>query len=124
MKVLIPILSKKENDEKFIDAAVIGAKEITLLVVVDTSLTSGGYGFASSEISQGNALMNDIRAMVGKKKKTCDDVLEWGETITKIDHIARLREVDKVVLQKQDNKFYSDLIETLKKNQVRVEEIG
>jgi len=123
MKVLIPLLSKKENDEKFIDEAVRGAKEITILLVVDTNLTSGGYGFAASEISAGNSLMDEIKGMVGRKRKPVDDVLEWGDTITKIDHTARLKEVDKVVLQKQENKFYLDLVAALKKNKVQVEEI-
>ncbi len=92
MKVLIPVISGTENDPAFIDRASKGAKQIFILFVVEPSMMS-------SEISHGNAVINDIKSALGKKKKKCEDIMEWGDTTRKIIGIARLNSIGKVVLK-------------------------
>lgn len=121
LRILIPLISKKENSEEFLDKAIEGVGEIILLIVIDTNAMNQQFGFAASEISNGSALMEDVKALIGQKGKRADDILEWGNTLTKIDHIAKLREVDKIVLVKQENQYFKDLVKNLKKEKLKVE---
>ena len=81
MKVLIPLVSKMENQADFIEEACTGAKEIIILLVIDTEAMQGEFGFASKEIMQGNKLMEDVKTLVGQKRKTAKDIIEWGSTL-------------------------------------------
>ena len=123
MKVLIPLLSKQENKPEFLQRAVQGAKEVLLLLVIDTESTPSQFGFVASEIGQGNTLMQDVKKQLEKMRKTCNDVIEWGNTETKIEHIAQLQHVDKIVLLKQDNQFFKKLLKQMRgklKMEIRV----
>lgn len=124
-RVLAPLLSKREAEPAFVEAVASKANEIILLLVIDTNAMSGEFGFATNEIAVGNALMQKIKELVGKKRKTCRDVMEWGDTATKIEHMAQLYRVDKVCLVKQANHFYKTLVKGLKEKLkgVEVEEI-
>ncbi len=121
LKILIPLLSKKENEGEFLEKAIVGATEIILLLIIDTNAMNQEFGFAASEISNGNALMEDVKALLGKKRKKADDILEWGDTLTKIDNMAKLRQVNKIVLMKQDNQYFRDLVKNLRKEKLDVE---
>ena len=123
MKIVIPLLSKQENNEDFLEKAVEGAKEIIVLLVIDTEAMPGQFGYAATEIRHGNMLIEEIKERLEEKKKQCNDIIEWGNTLTKIDHIARLQKADKIVLQKQENKFFKDLVKELKKEGQKVEVI-
>ena len=121
-KVLVPLLSKREAEPAFIEKVASKAKEITLLLVIDTNAMAGEFGFATNEIASGNALMQQVKTALGKKRKTCNDIIEWGDTATKIEHLAELHKVDKIYLVEQDNQFFQDLLkdmeEKLKKTQI------
>ncbi len=114
MKVLIPILSKKEDSEEFIKKASAKAREIMLLLVIDTS-PSMTSGFTAAEIAQGQKVMDSVRERIGKMRKSCDTLLKWGDTKTSIDHTAKLRKADSVVLLREDSQFFSEIVEFLKK---------
>ena len=101
MKVLIPVLSETENDENFLEKALSGAKEVILLLVVDAS-PKDKFGFTTSFIQKARTVMEEVKKAVGQKRKTAEDILEWGDTQSKIVNIALLRKVDKVFLKKQD----------------------
>ena len=116
MKVLIPVLSRKENDAGFLEQALHGAKEVVALLVVDSSAMTGGFGFAAGEISDGNSVMDEIKKQAGAKKKTCRTVLEWGKTLDKIKALAELNKVDKIVLVKQENHYFKELVKQLKED--------
>ncbi len=120
-KVLVPVLSKKEASPEFVEKIAAKAKEIILLLVIDTASMSGQFGFAAGEIAHANALMQKIKDALGKKKKTCDDILEWGDTLTKIENIAMLRQVDKIYLVKQDNQFSKKLLKDLKEKLPKID---
>ncbi|MBI4209912.1 MAG: hypothetical protein HY544_00170 [Candidatus Diapherotrites archaeon] len=120
MKVLIPVLSETENDDAFIDTAVKGASEVLVLVVVDAS-PKEKFGFTTAFISKARSVMEEVKKTVGKKKKTCEDILEWGDTQSKIVNIAMLRKVGRVYLKKQDNQYFRKLVKGLKEEKIDVE---
>jgi len=108
------LLSKREAEPAFIEAIASKAHEIILLLVIDTNAMSGEFGFATNEIAVGNALMQKIKATIGKKRKTCNDIIEWGDTATKLEHMAQLHNVDRICLVKQENHFYKSLVKDMK----------
>lgn len=120
-KILIPLISKKENDSDFLDTAVENAHEVILLLVIDTAAVGGSFGFTTSEISQGNMLVEEIKNYLESQGKHVFEVMEWGNTETKITNIAKLKEVDKVVLKKHKAQFLKELEKTLKKAKIKVE---
>lgn len=113
VKVLVPLLSKREAHPIFIEAIASKAREVTILLVIDTHAMTGQFGFATNEIAAGNHLMELVKEAVGKKRKTCNDVIEWGDTATKIEHLAMLHSVDKIYLVWQDNQFFKKLLQDM-----------
>ena len=122
MIVLMPILSESENNEEFLDKALKGAKETIILIVVDAD-SNEEFGFAASHIQTARGIMEEIKATLGKKRKRSEEILEWGDTQSKILNIALLRKVDKVVLKEQDNEYFKELVKKIKKEKISVEVI-
>jgi len=116
LKVLVPLLSKREDSEEFVASFSGGASEIILLLVIDTGAMSGGFGFAAGEIALGNSLMQRVKAGLAKRKKQCKDIIEWGNTESKIEHLAKFHAVDKVCLVRQHNQFFEKLLSGIKEN--------
>jgi len=114
-KVLIPVLSKQENSDEFIKKATLKAKEIIVLLIIDTQAMSGSFGFASGEMLSGRKIMDEVCQKIGKKRKNYEDLVEWGTTINKIKQIAIIRKVNKIVLLKQNNEYFKKLLKELKK---------
>ena len=123
MKVLIPLVSKEEDDPDFLELAISKAKEIILLLVIDTSTMKGEFGFAASEIMQGNNLLEEAKHTIGLKRKTAKAVTEWGNTIQKIANIARLQQVNKIAIKKSSvsRKLAHELTNELKKEKIEIE---
>jgi len=115
MKVLIPLVSKKENNPEFLQKATEGAKEAILLVVIDKSAMVGQFGFAASEIMQGNALIEQIRKSLEEKGKRVKDIEEWGDTAAKIENTALLQRADRIALFEQENEYFKNLVKELSK---------
>ena len=113
-KVLIPLVSGNENNKGFVAKACDGADELVALLVVDTAAMPGGFGFAASEIGHGNALMEEIKAIAKGQGVECTDLVEWGDTVTKIIHLIQLRGINRVLLVKQDNQFFKDLVKEIR----------
>jgi len=122
MIVLIPLLSEHENDEKFLEQALKGARDVILLIVVDAD-SKEEFGFAASHIQKARLIMEEVKTTIGKKRKRSEDIIEWGDTQNKIMNIALLRKVDKVVLKKQENQYFEELVKKLKKEKIDVEVI-
>jgi hypothetical protein len=120
VKVLVPLLTGKENDKGFVEAFTKGVDEIILLQIVDKDFMSKTAS-AISEVRQSRALMDELKKIVGQKKKKCVEASEWGSTIQKIVGMAVLQKVDKVFLVKEKNQFFDDILKELKKNKVKVE---
>lgn len=125
ISVLLPILSKQETKKEFLDSIPAEAKDIFLLLVIDTELMVGQFGFAASDIATGNALMQELKTTLGKKGRKCTEMEEWGNTERKIMQIAQLKQVDKIFLVKQNNEFYMKLIKSLNEGlKIPIEEIS
>jgi len=124
VKVLIPILSMKEGEFPFLEKATQGCKEAILVFAVDKGGMAGKFGFASADISRANKLMESIAKTLKDRKIVCDYVMEWGDTAQKIDHLAKLKKVDKIVVQQQFNEYWKQKIAELEKaleGKIRIE---
>jgi hypothetical protein len=122
MKVLAPLISGKEDTPEYIEAISKGSEKIILLQIIDREFmnkTSAAMG----EVMHFSSLMNNVRKQLGQKRKSCDEITEWGTTIKKILAISLIQQVDKVVFVEQENKFFEDILKELKKNKVKYETI-
>ncbi|MCD6247402.1 MAG: universal stress protein [Candidatus Diapherotrites archaeon] len=115
MHVLIPILTKLEANEEFLEKATKGMRKVTVLIVVDASLQET-FGIAASSLAQAQQIAEQIKAKLGKKRKSCEVLLEWGSTAETIDRIARLRAVSKIALMKDENSFFRQIVKKLSKS--------
>ncbi|MCR4369084.1 MAG: hypothetical protein NUV67_04225 [archaeon] len=122
MLLLMPILSEGENDEAFLEQALKGANNVILLIVVDAH-TNEEFGFATSHIQKARTILEQVKANIGKKRKHSEDLLEWGDTQNKVLNVALLRKVDKVVLRKQENHYFEELVKKLRAENLEVEVI-
>ncbi len=122
MKILIPILSEKENDPEFLEKASKGATEIILLTVVDPS-PKEKFGFAAGFLQKARGIMDEAKKQLGQKRKSVEDIVEWGDTRNKILNIALLRKVDKIVFYKQQNQYFNGLLNRLIKEKIETEVI-
>ncbi len=111
--VLIPLLSKQENNPDFLNSATQGFDHVTLLAVIDRMEIVGRFGFMANEIRSASQSLEKIKTFLEAQGKMVDDVLEWGETEQKIEHIAALRDCAKIVLVKQENQYFKKLLKKL-----------
>jgi hypothetical protein len=117
MHILAPLISGKENCEAYIEGISRGAEKITLLQVIDRDFmnkTSAAMG----EVMQFSSLLSELKRRMGQKRKSCQEITEWGHTAKKILSIALIQNVDKVVLIDQKNEFMKEILKELKKNKV------
>ena len=120
MKVLAPLLTGKESSQEYIDAITSKADKIILLQVIDKEFMRRTSA-AMSEVMQFHSLMDNVRREVGAKRKSCEEITEWGKTAQKIVSIALLQEADKVVFVDQKNEFFKEILRLLKKEKVKYE---
>jgi len=122
MKVLVPLLTGKESDKDFVEAFTSKVDEVILLQIVDKDFMAKTAS-ALGEVRQSRVSMEEIKKVVGAKKKKCVETTEWGSTIQKILANAVLQKVDSVFLVKQHNQFFEDILKELKKNKIKCEVI-
>ncbi|MFA5763239.1 MAG: hypothetical protein WC915_00320 [archaeon] len=122
MKILIPLLSGKEDTDYFIDTISKGADEIILLQIIDRDFMKR-TSTAMGEVMHFSSLMTSVRKKIGLKRKKCTEITEWGATIKKILSIAFIQKVDKVVFVEQTNQFFEEILIELKKNKIKYETI-
>jgi hypothetical protein len=120
MIILIPLLSGKEDNQAFINAVTQKGKKIILLQIVDKEFLAK-TSTAMGEVMQNHALLTKVKKALQSKKKTVDEVTEWGTTIKKIISIAILQKVDKVFFVKQNNQFFEDIIKAMQKEKIPYE---
>ena len=123
MKILIPLLSKDENKAEFLEKATVNSRHITLLTVIDTNSGKEKFGFAASQIGHCTSLAEEIRNKLSESIDDVDYIMEWGDTLTKIEQIAKLKMVDAIVVKKQANQFFDELVHSLKLRKLKVEVI-
>ena len=120
-KILIPLLNNREEEESFLEKAIEGSKEVVLVAVIDTGAMVGKFGFAASQMSQCNSTTEKCRELLEKKGVKVEDILEWGDTLSKISSAAQLKKAKKIVVKKQDNLYFETLAKNLKKDGFEVE---
>ena len=123
MKILIPLLSKEENKQEFLEKVSGSGKHITLLTVIDTHSGKEKFGFAASQIGSCSSLAEEIRDKLKESIPDIDYIMEWGDTLTKIEQIAELKKIDSIVLKRQQNQFFEELVKQLKERKLKVEVI-
>ena len=122
MKVLIPLLSKQEDNPEFVEKATKGALEIYLLLVINPADLAGEFGFAAHEISKGNKMMGLVTELIGPEKAV-QQIVEWGDTLSKIENLYKLKYVDEIRVKKQDNYWFQDIVKKLKEKDLKVKVI-
>ena len=120
MHVLAPLISGKENEVTYIEAITKGADKVTVLQIIDRDFMNK-TSTAMGEVMHFSQLMHEVKKLIGQKRKTCQEITEWGNTIKKILSISLIQEVDKVVLINQQNKFFEDILKDLKKHKIKFE---
>lgn len=115
MHVLLPLLSGRESNERFLEKATKGVRKVTVLIVVDTSLQET-FGVTASSLAQAQRIASTIKAYLSKKRKSCEILLEWGPTAETIDRIAKLKSVNKIVLVKEKNAFFKQIVKKLSRS--------
>ena len=120
MKVLAPLLTGKENSPEYIEAITSKVDSIIILQIIDKEFMRKTSA-AMSEVMHFHSLMDEMKKLIGAKRKTYEEITEWGKTTQKIASLALLQKVDKVVLVEQKNKFFDEILEMLKKQKVKYE---
>ncbi len=121
MIVLAPILSGKENSPEFIEA-LCKADKILLLTIVDREFAMKTTS-AVSELMQARNIVVDIEAKLKENNKVFDELTEWGQTVKRINSLYILRKVDKVLLMRQNNEFFNEIVLQLENEKLNVEVI-
>jgi hypothetical protein len=120
MKVLAPLISGKENFPEYIEAITSKVDKIILLQVVDKEFMNK-TSTAMGEIMHFHKILEEVKKEIGKKRKTCEEITEWGNTAKKVVSISFIQQTDKVLLINQNNHFFKGLLEELKKNKIKYE---
>jgi hypothetical protein len=120
MKVLAPLLTGKENSSEYIEAITNKVDNVVLLQIIDKEFMRKTSA-AMSEVMHFHSLMDEVKKLIGAKRKSYEEITEWGKTTQKIVSIAVLQKVDKVVFVSQKNKFFDEILGVLKKEKIKYE---
>lgn len=120
MKVLAPLLTGKENSPEYIEAITNKVDNVVLLQIIDKEFMRKTSA-AMSEVMHFHSLMDEVKKLIGAKRKSYEEITEWGKTTQKIVSIAVLQKVDKVVFVSQKNKFFDEILSVLKKEKIKYE---
>jgi len=113
MKVLVPLLTLKENDEKFIEKLQ-KYDEIILLLTLDKERMKKTFGVEAEHIAEGTKFLERLKLILETKGKRDFDIVEWGNLERNIKNIALLQKVKKIVIKEQKSKAFNSFIENLK----------
>ncbi len=112
-RILLPLISRHENNAAFIEEATKKVKEAIILLIVDSF--NPGYGFNASELRDGTKLLEEVKTLIGLKRKTAIDLTVWGETKEKIINTAIIRGVERIVLIRSQESWFKELEKDLRK---------
>jgi hypothetical protein len=118
MKVLAPLLTGRESSPEYIEAITSKVDNIILLQIIDKEFMRKTSA-AMSEVMHFHSLMDEMKKLVGAKRKSYVEVTEWGKTTQKIASLAILQNVDKVIFVSQKNKFFEEILDILKKEKIK-----
>ncbi len=117
MNVLIPILSQTENSSEFIQF-IPSTDKVVLLLPIDKSSKIRRCGFTASEISDGQKLITVLKQKLTEKNIVCEDMVDWcNDVAVQIDRMAQLKQCTKIILAKQNNAYFNDIVAKLSQSQ-------
>ncbi len=114
--VLIPILSKQENNPDFLIFATENATRALAVVVIDKTEMIGPFGFASTEIKHANTLLEQVSNFLAMRSIPTETILEWGNVSQKIMQLAELRRCGSIAVIKQPNEYYKKIVKEIKEH--------
>ena len=108
MRILVPVLSQKDASDAFVSEAVKGVSVVHLLLVLDSNSLHADFGFKANEILNARKTVEALKKEVKARRKLCNDIIEWGNTIEKIAQIAEMKQVKKIVLHNAEKNPHFD----------------
>ena len=109
-------LEKRQAEEEDIQKLI---NQIERSIQIEVKKGKSGQEISSQAI--GTIAMEELKKIIGQKRKRSEEILEWGDTQNKIINISLLRKVDRVVLKKQENQYFEELVKKLKKEKIPFE---
>ncbi len=103
MRVLLPVLSPEDANGPLIEQTLQDASVVYVLLVLDRFSPSSKFGFKASDIMLGRETVEKVKDEIKKRKRLCNDIMEWGHTLEKIAQIAEMKQVEKIVLFNSQN---------------------
>lgn len=104
MRVLIPILTGEEDEERFIDEVMEEGEleEVILLNVVKREeVGEVPAGYAGTKIKEAEDAMKKIKEQLPVNIEVTENI-EWGDPIKKIRIISKIKNTDKVLLKQSE----------------------
>jgi hypothetical protein len=95
---VVPILTEQENSPEFLEQLKECNKLIILFVVDKTVLNHVPVAFSGSRINSAQQVMEDIKKKL-PQNILIKDFVEWGDWYDKIENIARLENVDEIIMK-------------------------
>ncbi len=117
---LVPILTLEEANKDFLEKTSKGTKGIIVLIPAEFS-SKESSALLTSRIARAQELALEIKRFLGKKRKHCEIILEWSQAEQAIIKIAKLKNISKIFLKKQDSKEFNKLVSALKKAELNIE---
>lgn len=120
--VLIPVVTGKENEKKFLYEALSNAQKAIVVFLIDQSsgLTANEM---SSELQKTEALLEEIEKTIHSMGKQVKVYNEWGSIREKIPVIAQREKAKQIIVQKR-GKLGIKQIEEIKNIGMSVREIS
>lgn len=116
MRALIPIIiSNQDASTYFAKIIPKEIKKITILIVVDSAIQKTSAD-AANFLAEAQQSAESLRAILGRKRKTCEVIVEWGDIYNKIDRTARLKGIQKIYLLEQESKDFDAIFKELSKS--------
>lgn len=104
MRVLIPILTGEEDEERFIDEVMEEGEleEVILLNVVKREeVGEVPAGYAGTKIKEAEDAMKKIKEQLPVNIEVTENI-EWGDPTKKIRIISKIKNTDKVLLKQSE----------------------
>ncbi len=104
MKILIPVLTGEEDEDEFLEEVKKEEpdKVILLNIVKREEVEDVPAGYAGTKIKESEEIMEKIKKQLPSKIEV-EENIEWGDVKKKIKVIAKIKNIDKVILNKTEH---------------------
>jgi hypothetical protein len=120
--ILLPVLTGKENDKLFLQRVTKDTSRAVVVYIIDSDRTSETtFGDFTTEVQKGETLLDEIESVLTKRKIATKLYSEWGATMDKLDNIARVEQVDAIVVMDDHRKETQNFIKKMKRKLAGIE---